>query len=378
MTYHQSSNCIGRTTGILFLMLAISFGVAGRAKAQTKEVLRDRLLATHDYMKEKMWDGAGNFMRRADMPAAQSHTDSWGVTIVIDAYSYLVELGFLKPEDLKAYYKSSTAVYQRTEGGIGARILAQQGDQIYVGGDDDLQWISALVHAYNVTKDVEYLNAAKGAFNALIHLGFWKSRPVAGWQWNSAKPEPVGVSTAYGALAAARLYEAAGDSVYRLWADVSLAALPKVGVTYIPRDKLVAVQAMVTLAKKTGDKHYLAMAEQLAKQAIEEAWQTVKGKRKGEVNPTDVGDLSEGLFALASALPATRGGFYKSEAEKFTAFFIHNRTSEDIKSHGFYSRYNPNGEPILEGNYIGVPVNVQFLPEVAEMLKLGAVLLKYQ
>jgi hypothetical protein len=90
----------------------------------------------------------------------------------------------------------------------------------------------------------------------------------------------------------------------------------------------------------------------------------------GERNPTDIGDLADGLFHFYKT---THSAKYKSQAETIVNFFVNHRTAQDITDHGFYSRYDTHAMPVLIGAYIGVPCNVQFLPEVSEMLKLFAI-----
>jgi hypothetical protein len=90
----------------------------------------------------------------------------------------------------------------------------------------------------------------------------------------------------------------------------------------------------------------------------------------GERNPTDIGDLADGLFHFYKTTHNTK---YKSQAETIINFFVNHRTAQDIAEKGFFSRYDTHAMPVLTGAYIGVPCNVQFLPEVAEMLKLFAI-----
>ena len=335
----------------------------------------DRLLATNAYMQQHLWNAnTGNFIRRADMPGAPG-SDSWGITIVLDAYAYMVQEGFMKPDELKKYYQSSSALYEKTNGASGARILARQGDQIYVGGDDDMQWSAALVHCYEATKDSEYLNAARAAFNALIDLGFWKegtqdASGAKGWAWNSNDQRPNGVSTAYGALAAARLYQATGDNVFRQWTIAALNALKTPQVGFFPRDMMVAANAAITIYEVSHEPVFLHRAEELAKVATSQVHEILSGSRSGERNPTDVGDLAESFYHLGNV---THNKAYRTQALDLINFFFRDRTPQDISEKGFYSRYDTKGHPDFNGSYIGVPLSVQFLPEVAEMLKLCAV-----
>jgi hypothetical protein len=327
-----------------------------------KSQWKDRLLATQEYMMKHMYNASTqNFVRRADQPNMPG-SEAWGITIVLDPYAYMVQDDLMKPEELKKYYDASTAPYERTGGKYGARILARQGDQTYIGGDDDLQWTAALVHCFDATKDTEYLTSAKFAFNALIEQGFWIDGTSKGWAWNSADRRPNGVSTAYGALAAARLYKATNDDVYRQWAVASLNALSTPQVGYFPRDMMVAANAAMTLFAVTKDKSYEQLARSIATTAVTQAHEIIAGKRTGELNPTDVGDLAEGLLQVGS----------KSEATKLINFFVGKRTTQDIAEHGFYSRYDSKGNSVMAGSYLGVPLSVPFLPEAAEMLKLFA------
>jgi uncharacterized protein YyaL (SSP411 family) len=342
-----------------------------------KSVWSERLLATNTFLQTHMWNAAtGNFVRRSDQPQAAG-SDAWGITIMLDAYAYMVETGFMKPEALKQYYNSSTSLYSRTGGTSGARILAQQGQQIYIGGDDDLQWSAALAHCYAATHDSEYLNAAISAFTALVEQGFWiehGEKGARGWAWNSADMRPNGVSTAYGALAAARLFQATGTYVYKWWASAALVALKTPQVGYFPRDMMVAANAAITLYEVSKQKEFLKFAEATAKTADRDAAQILEGRMKGEINPTDIGDLAEG-FARLYAVTGTAK--YLSLSKQYLALFTTGRNAEDIAEHGFYSRYTSNGQPVTNGAYLGVPLTAQFLPENAEMLKLFAVAFRY-
>lgn len=345
----------------------------GHTSHAQKNIWKDRLLATQQYMMKHMYNsGTQNFVRRADQ-ANMPGSDAWGITIVLDAYAYMVEGGLMKPDELRQYYQASSRLYERTAGQYGARILARQGDQTYIGGDDDLQWTAALVHCYQATKDSEYLTAAKFAFNALIDQGFWingsnTGAGAKGWAWNSADRRPNGVSTAYGALAAARLFSATNEDVYRQWAVSSLSALSTPQVGYFPRDMMVAANAAITLFERTKDASYRKLAMSIANVAVTQAHEIIAGKRKGERNPTDVADLAEGLLRVGS----------RAEAVKLINFFVGKRSSQDIATNGFYSRYDPKGAAVKEGSYLGVPLSVPFLPEVAEMLKLFAAACRFE
>lgn len=354
---------------ILSVLLVLFVLCPQQAPAQ-KNLWADRAQATMSYMQKHMWNAAtGNYVRRADQPNAPG-SDAWGITIVLDAYAYMVESGLMKPEQIKQYYQSSSALYEKTNGDHGARILARQGSQIYIGGDDDLQWCAALVHCFKVTKDSEYLNASKFAFNALIEMGFWIEGPSKGWAWNSSDRRPNGVSTAYGALAAARLYQATGDNVYRQWALSSLNALNTPQVGFFPRDMMVAADAAITCFEVSRDHDFSGRAQKLATMAVSQSHEILGGKRKGELNPTDVADLADGLFHMTAV---THNKSYQAEAIRLINFFTGHRSLSDIEEHGFFSRYDTKGNPITNGNYLGVPLGVPFLPEVAEMLKLFAI-----
>jgi hypothetical protein len=364
--------------GLLLLLGALLLQSSHIAQAQTKKEWEARLLATHRFMQEQMWNASnGNFIRRTDQPVQGQRSDSWGITIVLDAYSYMVRSGNLKPDDLLRYYHSSTALYERTDDGHGARIIARQGAQIYVGGDDELQWIAALCNCFEATKDSLYLNDAKGAFNALVALGFWKAatdKAPAGWAWNSNDLRPMGVSTSYGALAAARLYQVTGDNVYRQWALVALTALTKPQISFIPRDKMIAAEAALILYGVSPDQKFLEYATTLANQAMQEIDLVMSGKHEGERNPTDVGDLAEGFMQVADK---TGKKSFAGKASQLVNFFFIGRMEADIAANGFYSRYRADKKAMadLDGAYIGVPLSARFLPEVAEMLKLEAEML---
>ncbi len=326
-----------------------------------------------------MWNAASsNFVRRADQPNAPG-SDAWGITIVLDAYAYMVEGGLLKPADLKRYFLSSSALYEKTNGSHGNRILARQGSQFYVGGDDDLQWCAALVHCFAATKDSEYLNAAKFAFNGLVELGFWKdgtqdASGAKGWSWNSNDRRPNGVSTAYGALSAARLFKVTGDKIYQQWALASLNALETPQVGFFPRDMMVAADAALTIFEVTKEMKWRVAAENFYAAATMNAFS--KANAIPNYNPTDVGDIADGMLHFAAVLPKTK--YAKTRALIPINTFLHDRTNEDIAEHGFYSKYDTKGHAITTAgqSYLGVPLNVPYLPEVAEMLKLFAIAYK--
>jgi uncharacterized protein YyaL (SSP411 family) len=360
----------------VLLVIAIFIGQTSHIlRAQPRKVWESHVLATSAYMQQKMWNpNNGNFIRRTDAPPTAQKSDAWGITIVLDAYSYMVRAQMLKPEDLRHYFESSTTLYNRTEGGTGARIIAQQGNQIYVGGDDDLQWIAALVNCYDATKDSTYLNAAQGAFSGLVKLGFWNPKydpkKPSGWAWTSNDPRPMGVSTSYGALAAARLYRATGNATYREWALAALTALQKPQVSFIPRDEMIAVEASCIMYEFTKEQKYLEFAKALTDDAVRTIETIIEGKAEGERNPTDVGDLAEGLLKYADV---SGKNIYAEKANHLVNFFLTGRTDDDIKASGFFSRYDAKGKQVKEGNYLGVPLAANYLPEVAEMLKLFAI-----
>lgn len=360
----------------VILLCVLFISQQGIAATPTPAELQARALATYTFMQQKMWNpNSGNFIRRTDAPVGAQKSDAWGITIVLDAYANMVQLGMIKPEAIRQYFNSSTALYERTNNGMGARIIARQGDAIYIGGDDDLQWCAALAHLAEVTKDNFYLDQAKWVFYALATNGFWSKQP-AGWSWNSNDRRPNGVSTAYGALSAARLYILTNDTVYRQWADAALKALPNNQVAYIPRDQMVAAEAAAILYKKTGDKWYSGFANATAENAVKEVDKVLRGKAAGERNPTDVGDLAEGLYVVADAL---QNKALNEIADNLIEFFHRKRTTADIQQSGHYSRYTTEGKPDLNGSYLGVPLTAQYLPEVAEMLKLETLeLLKHK
>ncbi len=328
------------------------------------------MLALNEYMQREMWDAnTGNFIRRTDIPKSQQKSDAWGITIVLEAYSYMVELGYMKPEALKQYYTSSTALYERTDGAHGARIIMRKGNGVYLGVDDDLQWIAALMHAYSATKDPIYLSEAKTTFTALVNLGMYSTTP-RGWSWNSSDRRPNGVSTAYGALAAARLFAATKEQVYKSWIRESLDAIQGEMVGYFPRDMMVAVEAASIAYGISMQPDFLEFAERTAATARTQVAEIIKGSRPGERNPTDIGELAEGFYALAKV---TNKPEYRADAERVLDFFFQHSTPASLKANGAYSRYDAKGKPVLTGNYLGVPLSAHYLPEVAELLKLSII-----
>jgi hypothetical protein len=367
-----------RGIGLIAMIFMIAVQSSHIVEAQTKKEWEARLLATDKFMREKMWNPAnGNFIRRTDQPINSQRSDSWGITIVLDAYSYMIRTGNLKAEALHAYYISSSALYERTNGGAGARIIARQGDQIYVGGDDEMQWAAALVNCFDATKDSTYLNAAMGAFNGLIDLGFWKKatdKTPSGWAWNTNDQRPMGVSTSYGALAAARLFRITGLEVYRQWALVALSALATPQISFIPRDRMIAAEAALTVYQVTHDQKFLDVTLEHAAIALKEIQSIAAGLNQGERNPTDVGDLAEGMLAVSDVAGKKE---YFSKAQWLVNLFFQSRTNDDVAENGFYSRYAGKNlaKPDLTGAYIGVPTTAKFLPEIAEMLKLEAEML---
>jgi len=350
---------------ILAILFVTSFSYAQKNKWAAL------LTATNSYMHEHLWNAQNhNYARRADRREAPG-SDAWGITIELDAMAYMIDAGISKPNDLKDYFLYSALLYERTNGNSGARILARQGDKIYIGGDDDLQWCAALVHCFLATKDSTYLNAATSSFKALVDMNFWQEDGAAkGWSWNSSDRRPNGVSTAYGALAAARLYQATKDNIYKQWTAASLNALRTPQVGFFPRDMMVAASAAMTVYEITKDPAYKKRAMELEDSAVAGGSSLLAHEGTGERNPTDIGDLADGLYYFYKV---THSGKYKTLAEKFITFFVAHRTLADITDHGFYSRYDTKGSPILTGSYLGVPCSVPFLPEVAEMEKLLAI-----
>src|SRR5205823_3480278 len=187
-------------------------------------------------------------------------------------------------------------LYEKTSGNLGARILARRGNQVYIGGDDDLQWCAALMHCFTATRDSEYFIAATWAFKDLADRGFWQDGASRGWAWNSSDRRPNGVSTAYGALAAARLYQATKDNLYKQWAAASLDALKTPQVGFFPRDMMVAASAAMTLFEATNDAAYKTRAMELEGSAVAGASALLAHDGVGERNPTDIGDLADGLY----------------------------------------------------------------------------------
>jgi hypothetical protein len=271
---------------------------------------------------------------------------------------------------MKQYFVSSTLLYDKTNGNSGARIIGRRGDAIYVGGDDDLQWDAALAHCFLVTKDSDYLTAAESSFQGLIDLGFWQNGASKGWSWNSNDRRPDGVSTAYGALAAARLYEITHEDVYKQWAVASLAALRTPQVGFFPRDMMVAADAALTAFEVSKDPTLHARAMELLDSAVSGGLAMLHHEGPGFRNPTDIGDLADGLFHFYDV---THNAKYKTLAETFINYFVGHRTLADIAEHGFYSQYDTKGQPMLTGTYLGIPDTVPYLSEVAEMLKLFAI-----
>jgi len=362
------------------VFIFISLYTATPSLAQQKK-WTELLTATDTYLQQHLWNAnTHNFVRRADQPSA-SGSDAWGITIELDALAFMVEVHSMssekgqlpESEKLKQYFQFSSALYEKTSGISGARILARQGDRIYIGGDDDMQWCAALVHCYLVTHDDEYLKAATSSFNALVEMGFWQDGSSKGWSWNSADRRPNGVSTAYGALAAARLYKATKENAFKQWVSVSLNALKTPQVGFFPRDMMVAASAAMTAYEVSGETEFKTRAMELEDSAVAGGQALLHHDGAGERNPTDIGDLADGLYYFYKV---TRNAKYKKLADTFISFFVGRRTTEDIMQHGFYSRYDTKGAPILSGSYLGVPCSVAFLPEVAEMQKLFAIGLK--
>ena len=345
------------------------FCIVGGARAQ-KAHWEPLLNATQSYMQQHMWNAqTGNYVLRADEPTAPG-SDSWGITIVLDAQAYMVANGTMKPEEMKNYFISSTSLYERTNGNSGARILGERDGQPYIGGDDDLQWCSALVHCFEITKDSDYLDAAKSSFKALIDNGFWMDGVSKGWMWNSFVRKPDGVSTAYGSLTAARLYEVTHNDVYKQWAAASLNALktPQVGI--FPRDFMVAADAALTTYVASHDESFHKRAMELLDSAVTGGLAMLHHQEPGHRNPTDIGDLADGLFHFYRV---THNVKYKTLALTFINFFVDHRTPSDIAAKGFYNEYDTKGQPILTGSYLGIPNTVPYISEVAEMLKLFAI-----
>jgi hypothetical protein len=354
-----------KTFAAIFLVISI----ASCSEAH-KNKWQSLLNATNTYLhKYLLKEETGNYVRRSDMKNAPG-SDAWGITIELDAMAYMVEDSIIKPQELRNYWKSSTDLYERTSGFLGARILARRGDQVYIGGDDEMQWSAALAHCFSVTNDSLYLKASEAAFNTLVNLGFWRDSIAKGWAWNSADPRPNGVSTAYGALAAARLYEITLDITYKQWAEKSLDALRTPQVGFFPRDMMVAATAAMILFKVSSELQLKKRALELEDSAVNHAIIFLHHDGVGERNPTDIGDLSDGLYYFFKLTHEIR---YKTLAEQFINFFIDSRSEKDIMEHGFYSRYNTKGAPILTGVYLGVPCTATFFPEVAEMQKLFAI-----
>ena len=252
----------------LFCCIVLLFSISSCSEAH-KNNWGSLLTATNTYLKSYLWNAeTDNYVRRSDMKNSTG-SDAWGITIELDAMAYMVEGGVIKAQELKDYWKSSTEIYERTSGFLGARILARRGEQIYIGGDDDMQWSAALAHCFMATHDSIYLNASQMAFKELVRAGFWHVDSLSrGWSWNSADPRPNGVSTAYGALAAARIYQITTDSIYKQWAIKSLEALKTPQVGFFPRDMMVAASAAMILYEKLKDPIFMTQALTLKDSAI--------------------------------------------------------------------------------------------------------------
>ena len=357
-----------KSFAIIFLLISI----ASCSEAH-KNKWGSLLNATDTYLHTYFWnEETDNYVRRGDMKNSPG-SDAWGITIELDAMAYMVEDGIIKAQELKDYWKSSSALYEKTSGNLGARILARRGEQIYIGGDDEMQWCAALAHCFIATHDSIYFRASEATFKALVRLGFWQDSISKGWAWNSADRRPNGVSTAYGALATARLYEITHDINYLYWAINSLDALKTPQVGFFPRDMMVAASAAMTLYDISFDTLSKNRALELEDSAVTRAIYFLSHDGIGERNPTDIADLADGLFYFYKVTKEVK---YKTLAEQFINFFIGDRTEKDISEHGFYSRYDTKGAPILTGVYLGVPCSVTFLPEVAEMQKLFAIAIK--
>ena len=355
-----------------FLIILLLFSIASCSEAH-KDKWGFLLNATNTYLHTYFWnEQTDNYVRRGDIKDSPG-SDAWGITIELDAMAYMVEDGIIKAQELKDYWKSSSDLYEKTNGFLGARILARRGDQIYIGGDDEMQWCAALAHCFTATHDSIYLKASEVVFKALVRLKFWQDSISKGWAWNSADPRPNGVSTAYGALAAARLYEITHDVSYEQWAVRSLEALKTPQVGFFPRDMMVAASAAMTLYNISFDTLLKTRALELEDSAVARATNFLHHEGSGERNPTDIGDLADGLYYFYKVTHEVK---YKTLAEQFIHFFIGERTEKDIMEHGFYSRYDTKGIPISAGAYLGVPCSVSFFPEVAEMQKLFAIAIK--
>lgn len=355
-----------------FAVISLVISIASCSEAH-KNKWGSLLNATNSYLHTYFWnEETDNYVRRSDMKDS-SGSDAWGITIELDAMAYMVEDGIIKAQELKDYWKSSSSLYEKTSGFLGARILARRGEQVYIGGDDEMQWCAALAHCFIATHDSIYFKASEAAFKTLVRLGFWQDSISKGWSWNSADPRPNGVSTAYGALAASRFYEITHDINYQQWAVRSLDALKTPQVGFFSRDMMVAASAAMTLYDISFDTLSKKRALELEDSAVTRATYFLSHEGSGERNPTDIGDLADGLYYFYKV---TRDAKYKTLAEQFINFFIGERSDKDISEHGFYSRYDTKGKPILIGAYLGVPCSVTFLPEVVEMQKLFAIAVK--
>jgi hypothetical protein len=133
---------------------------------------------------------------------------------------------------------------------------------------------------------------------------------------------------------------------------------------------MVAADAALTMFEVSKEISFRDRAMEFEADAVKGAMALLHHDGTGERNPTDIGDLADGLFHFYKTTHNTK---YKSQAETIINFFVNHRTAPDIADKGFFSRYDIHAQPIIQGAYIGVPCNIQFLPEVVEMLKLFAI-----
>src|SRR5438874_5646542 len=79
------------------------------------------LNATDTYLKPYLWnDETEHYVRRVDVKNSAG-SDAWGITIELDAMAYMLEDGIIKDQELKNYWKSSSDLYEKTSGFLGAR-----------------------------------------------------------------------------------------------------------------------------------------------------------------------------------------------------------------------------------------------------------------
>jgi len=160
---------------------------------------------------------------------------------------------------------------------------------------------------------------------------------------------PVGVSTAYGGLAAARLYKITHKSRYKEWAEKSIQAMCGRLSPTISRDWMITAFALLTLYEVTNDSTYLGHAKKIADRILSRLPELFKENVPGNLNPTDIGDFAEPLLVLSAA---TGQQSYAIQAQHLVDFFNTRRNPRDVEQHGYFSQYKPNGRPQLTDLHI--------------------------